>query len=37
MKVVGFNGSPKKDGNTSILIGHVFDELRKQGIPSELV
>jgi len=37
MKVVGFNGSPRKDGNTSILIGHVFDELQKQGIQTELV
>jgi multimeric flavodoxin WrbA len=37
MKVVGFNGSPRKDGNTSILIEHVFDELEKQGIQSELV
>jgi multimeric flavodoxin WrbA len=37
MKVVGFNGSPRKDGNTSILIEHVFDELEKLGIQSELV
>ena len=37
MKVVAFNGSPRKDGNTSILIGHVFDELKKQGIQTELV
>ena len=37
MKVVAFNGSPRKDGNTAALIGHVFAELQKQGIETELV
>ena len=37
MKVVAFNGSPRKNGNTSILIRHVFSELEKQGIKTELV
>jgi multimeric flavodoxin WrbA len=37
MKVIGFNGSPRKDGNTTILIRHVFNELEKQGIGTELV
>jgi multimeric flavodoxin WrbA len=37
MKVVAFNGSPRMDGNTTILIKHVFDELEKQGIETELV
>lgn len=37
MKVVAFNGSPRKDGNTSILIKHVFNELEKEGIGTELV
>ncbi|MBU0651473.1 MAG: NAD(P)H-dependent oxidoreductase, partial [Proteobacteria bacterium] len=37
MKVVAFNGSPRKDGNTSILIRHVFSELEKQGIETDLV
>jgi len=37
MKVVGFNGSPRKDGNTSILIRKVFKELEKEGIETELV
>ena len=37
MKVVGFNGSPRKDGNTSILIQKVFKELEKQSIATELV
>ena len=31
MKVVAFNGSPRKDGNTTILINHVFRELEKEG------
>lgn len=37
MKVVAFNGSPKKDGNTFILINHVFRELEKEGVETELV
>jgi multimeric flavodoxin WrbA len=37
MKVVAFNGSPRKDGNTTILINHVFHELEKEGIQTELV
>jgi multimeric flavodoxin WrbA len=37
MKVVAFNGSPRRDGNTAILIGHVFCELEKRGIETELV
>ncbi len=37
MKVVAFNGSPRKDGNTFILINHVFRELEKEGIATELV
>lgn len=37
MKVVAFNGSPRKDGNTSILIKRVFAEIEKQGMATELV
>ena len=37
MKVVGINGSPRKDGNTAILIQTVFDELNRQGIETELI
>ena len=37
MKVVGINGSSRKDGNTAIIIGKVFDELNKEGIETELV
>lgn len=37
MKVVAFNGSPRKDGNTFVLINHLFHELQKDGIKTELV
>ncbi len=37
MKVVAFNGSARKDGNTAILINHVLAELKKEGIETELV
>lgn len=37
MKVIGFNGSARKDGNTSALITKVFEELEDQGIETELV
>lgn len=37
MKVLGINGSPRKDGNTSILIQTVFNELMKEGIETELI
>lgn len=37
MKVVGFNGSPRKDGNTSIAIKTVFEELEKEGIETEMI
>jgi len=37
MKVVAFNGSPRRDGNTAILIQHLFSELDKQGIDTHLV
>ncbi len=37
MKVLGINGSPRKDGNTSILIQTVFNELIKEGIETELI
>ena len=37
MKVVAFNGSARKDGNTSILIGKVFEELEREGIATEAV
>lgn len=37
MKVVAFNGSARKNGNTAILIRRVFAELEKAGIATELV
>lgn len=37
MKVVAFNGSPRKSGNTAILIKQVFGELEKNGIETELI
>jgi len=36
MKVVAFNGSPRKDGNTYILIKHFFKELERHSIETEL-
>ena len=36
MKVVAFNGSARKDGNTAILLNAVLDEIRKEGIETEL-
>lgn len=36
MKVIAFNGSARKEGNTSILLNHVFDELKAEGIETEL-
>ena len=35
MKVVAFNGSARKDGNTAILISRVFAELEKENITTE--
>jgi multimeric flavodoxin WrbA len=37
MKVMGFNGSARKDGNTSVLIQRVFEELEAEGIETKLV
>jgi multimeric flavodoxin WrbA len=37
MKVVGFNGSARKNGNTAILIKHVLETLEAEGIQTELV
>lgn len=36
-KVIGINGSSRKNGNTAIIIGKVFDELNKEGIETELI
>jgi multimeric flavodoxin WrbA len=37
MKVIGFNGSPRKDGNTTALMDCVFREIEKEGIETQLV
>jgi len=37
MKVVAFNGSARKEGNTSILINSVFERLREEGVETEQV
>jgi multimeric flavodoxin WrbA len=37
MKVVAFNGSPRKDGNTAALIAHALRALEQEGIETELV
>jgi len=37
MKVVAFNGSPRRNGNTSILINEVFGILEKEGIKTEMI
>ncbi|MEI7451357.1 MAG: flavodoxin family protein [Desulfomonile sp.] len=36
MKVVAFCGSARKNGNTAILVNHVFKELENEGIKTEL-
>ena len=35
MKVVAINGSARKDGNTAILVRHVFSALEEEGIETE--
>ena len=37
MKVVAFNGSPKKAGNTALALKLVTDELEKVGIETEII
>jgi multimeric flavodoxin WrbA len=37
MKVLGINCSPRKGGNTEILINEVFKVLEKEGIKTELI
>ncbi|RMG04419.1 MAG: flavodoxin family protein [Nitrospirae bacterium] len=37
MKVVAFNGSARKGGNTEIMIRTVFEELEREGIETELI
>lgn len=37
MKVIGINGSARKNGNTALLIQTVFKELEEQGIETEML
>lgn len=37
MKIVAFNGSPRKEGNTAQLIEEVFKPIREAGIETELI
>lgn len=37
MKVLAISGSARKDGNTAIIIGKVFEELNAAGIETELI
>ena len=37
MKVVAFNGSPRQESNTALLIREVFRELETEGIETELI
>jgi multimeric flavodoxin WrbA len=37
MKVVAFNGSPRRNGNTKTLIDSVFSVLEKEGIETEMI
>jgi len=37
MKVVAFNGSPRPDGNTSILLKHVLEPIRARGMQTEVL
>lgn len=37
MKVVAFNGSPHRDGNTYHLIRHTLDAIERAGIKTELI
>ena len=36
MKVIAFNGSPRRDGNTSILLHHVLEPIKAKGIETEV-
>ncbi len=37
MKIVAFNGSARKNGNTALMIEYLFDVLEKEGIATEQV
>jgi multimeric flavodoxin WrbA len=37
MKIIAINGSPRKDGNTYILLNRVLDELKSEEIDTEII
>ncbi len=37
MKVIAFNGSARKDGNTAILLKYALSELENEGIQTEMI
>lgn len=37
MKVLGINGSARRDGNTAIIIRTIFEELNKSGVETEFI
>ena len=37
MKVIAFNGSPRREGNTFTLINYVLKELENEGIETEII
>ncbi len=37
MKVIGINGSARRDGNTAIIIRTIFEELNKRDVETELI
>ena len=37
MKAIGISGSPRKDGNTRILVNHCLEAIAEEGIETELI
>ncbi len=37
MKIIGINGSPRREGNTSRMLAALFETLRAEGIETELI
>ena len=37
MKILAINGSPRKDGNTAVLLNRVLNTLKAKGFETELV
>ncbi|NTU67250.1 MAG: flavodoxin family protein [Chlorobiaceae bacterium] len=37
MKIIGINGSPRREGNTSRMVATLFDTLHEEGIETELL